>query len=102
MAEQIASAEFKEKVLESTEPVLVDFYATWCGPCKMMAPVIDEVAAEVAGKAKVYKLDIDESPDVASAFGVMGVPTFIVFKDGAAYKRSVGASPKASILGLFD
>ena len=102
MAEQITSAEFKEKVLESAEPVLVDFYATWCGPCKAMAPVIEEVAAETAGKAHVYKLDIDESPDVASAFQVMGVPTFIVFKEGQVHKRTVGASPKQMILGLFD
>ena len=102
MAEQIASAEFKEKVLESAEPVLVDFFATWCGPCKMMAPVIDEVATEVAGKAQVYKLDIDESPDIAKEFDVMGVPTFIVFKDGAAHSRAVGITPKDAVLGLFD
>ena len=101
MAEQIASAEFKEKVLESDMPVLVDFFATWCGPCKMMAPVVDEVAAEMADKAQVYKLDIDESPDIAQEFDVMGVPTFIVFKDGEAHGRAVGITPTESLLGLF-
>ena len=102
MAEQIASAEFKEKVIDAAEPVLVDFFATWCGPCKMMAPVVDEVAGELSGKAKVYKLDIDESPEIAKEFDVMGVPTFIVFKDGEAHGRAVGITPKESLLGLFD
>jgi len=102
MAELIGSADFQEKVLSATEPVLVDFFATWCGPCRMMAPVIEEVAAEKQGSAKVYKLDIDESPEIAQQFGVMSVPTFIVFKNGEPAAKTIGAQPKEQILALFD
>ena len=101
MTDQISAAEFQAKVLEADQPVLVDFFATWCGPCKMMAPVIDEVAAEMEGKAKVYKLDIDEAPQIAQAFRVMSVPTFIVFKDGQPAAQTIGAKPKEGITALF-
>ena len=101
MAQSITSAEFQAKVLEADKPVLVDFFATWCGPCKMMAPVIEEVAAEMAGKADVYQLDIDQNTDVVRAYGVFSVPTFVVFKDGQPAARTVGAQPKESILALF-
>ena len=102
MAEMISAADFQTKVLESGEPVLVDFFATWCGPCKMMAPVIDEVASEMEGKAKVYKLDIDESPEIAQRYGIMSVPTFIVFKNGHPAKQTLGGQPKQGIVALFD
>ena len=102
MTELVSSAEFEGKVLESEQPVLVDFFATWCGPCKMMAPVIDEVAVEKTGSAKVYKLDIDQSPDIAQRFGIMSVPTFMVFKGGQVAKKTIGAQPKEGILALFD
>ncbi len=102
MTEMISSADFQAKVLDSNEPVLVDFFATWCGPCKMMAPVIDEVASEMEGKAKVYKLDIDESPEIAQRYGIMSVPTFIVFKNGQPAKQTLGGQPKQGIVALFD
>ncbi len=101
MAQQISAADFQEKVLSADKPVLVDFFATWCGPCKMMAPVIEEVAAEMDGKAYVYQLDIDESMDIARGLSIMSVPTFIVFKDGQAAARTMGAQPKEAILELF-
>lgn len=101
MTEQINAADWQAKVLDSAEPVLVDFFATWCGPCKMMAPVIDEVAAEKAGSAKVYKIDIDENMEIAQKYGVMSIPTFIVFKNGEPAAKTLGAQPKESILALF-
>lgn len=101
MTEQISAADWQAKVLDASEPVLVDFFATWCGPCKMMAPVIDEVAADMEGTAKVYKLDIDEAPEVAQKYGVMSVPTFIVFKGGEVAAQTIGGQPKQGILDLF-
>ena len=102
MTQQITSADWQEKVLNATEPVLIDFYATWCGPCKMMAPVIEEVAAEKAGVASVYQIDIDENPDIAQRYGVMSIPTFIAFKGGQPAAKTLGAQPKAQILALLD
>ena len=101
MTEQISSADWQAKVLDAQGPVLVDFFATWCGPCKMMAPVIDEVATEKAGGVAVYKIDIDENPEVAQQYGVMSIPTFIAFKDGAPVKKTLGAQPKEKILELL-
>ena len=101
MTQQISAAEFESKVLGASEPVLVDFFATWCGPCKMMAPTIDEVSQEMAGKASVYKIDIDEAPQIAQQLGIMSVPTFMVFKDGKIASQTIGAQPKENILALF-
>lgn len=101
MSEAVTSADFQSKVLESDIPVLVDFFATWCGPCKMLAPTLDQVAAEVAGRAKVVKVDIDASPDLAQRFGVMSVPTLAVFKDGKLVNQAVGVQPKPAIIGLL-
>ena len=101
MAEQITGADFQAKVLDASEPVLVDFFATWCGPCKMMAPVIDEVAAEKSGTASVYKIDIDENPEIAQKYGVMSIPTFIAFKNGEPAAKTLGAQPKEKILELL-
>ena len=101
MTQQISAAEFESKVLSASEPVLVDFFATWCGPCRMMAPTIDEVSQEMAGKASVYKLDIDEAPQIAQQLGIMSVPTFMVFKDGKIASQTIGAQPKENILALF-
>ena len=102
MTQQISAAEFKSKVLEATEPVLVDFFATWCGPCRMMAPVIDEIATEKAGEVSVYKIDVDESPSIAQQYGIMSIPTFIAFKDGKPKAQILGARPKEDILALFN
>lgn len=101
MTQQISATEFESKVLGASEPVLVDFFATWCGPCKMMAPTIDEVSQEMAGKASVYKIDIDEAPQIAQQLGIMSVPTFMVFKDGKIASQTIGAQPKENILALF-
>lgn len=102
MVEKVTSADFQQKVIQSTEPVLVDFFATWCGPCRMMGPTIEEVAQEKQGAAKVYQLDIDESPDIAQQYSVMSVPTFIVFEGGKVKTQTIGAQPKGNILALFN
>ena len=102
MSEVVSSADFQKKVLEADKPVLVDFFATWCGPCKRVAPVLDEVAKEVAGKAEVYKVDIDQSQDMAAKYRVNSVPTMILFKNGEPAKKIIGAQPKAAIMGIFD
>ncbi len=102
MIEVISSGEFRSKVLEATQPVLVDFFATWCGPCKMLVPVLEEIAAELAGKAVVYKVDVDQSVDVAMYHQVMSVPTLMVFKDGKVSAELVGVQPKENILAMLS
>ena len=89
---------FAEDVLTSEKPVLVDFWATWCGPCKMVAPVLEEIAAEHPDKITVAKLDIDANPAVARDYKIMSIPTMILFKDGKPVKQIVGAKPKAALL----
>ena len=93
---------FDDQVLESDLPVLVDFTATWCGPCKMVAPLVDELADEYEGRVRVVKLDIDESPGTASKYGIRGVPTLLVFKDGRPVAQQVGAIAKTAIAQLMD
>ena len=89
---------FAEDVLKSSEPVLVDFWATWCGPCRMVAPVLEEIATEKAGQLRVAKLDVDANPETARDFQVVSIPTMILFKDGEPVKRIVGAKGKAALL----
>jgi thioredoxin len=89
---------FSDDVLSSSTPVLVDFWATWCGPCKMVAPVLEELATEKAGELTIAKLDVDENPATARDFQVVSIPTMILFKDGAPVKRIVGAKGKAALL----
>ena len=101
MSEVISSADFQSKVLDADKPVLVDFFATWCGPCRMLAPVLDEVAGEVAGRADVYKVDIDQSPDLAGKYGVSSVPTLIAFENGQIKKQTLGAQPKQNLLAML-
>ncbi|WP_330612905.1 thioredoxin [Anaerotignum sp.] len=92
---QVKSNEFQMEVLESKVPVLVDFSATWCGPCQMMGPVLDQMSAEYEGKAKIVKVDIDESMDLAQKYQIMSVPNMIFFKDGVPKDAVVGAVPAA-------
>jgi thioredoxin 1 len=89
---------FDNEVLKSQVPVLVDFWAAWCGPCRAIAPTVEELASEYAGKLKVVKVDVDENQDVSMRYGVQSIPTLLVFKDGQMVERLVGAYPKAAIL----
>ncbi|MDN5747105.1 MAG: thioredoxin [Pseudonocardia sp.] len=94
----VTDATFDADVLKSSKTVVVDFWASWCGPCKMVAPVLDEIAGENAEKLTVAKLDIDANPETARNFQVMSIPTMIVFQDGKPVKQIVGAKPKAALL----
>ncbi len=94
----LSDATFDEEVGGSSEPVLVDFWAEWCGPCKMIAPVLEEIASEKTGSLKIAKLNVDEAQGVARRFEVMSIPTLILFKDGQPVKRVVGAKPKQALL----
>lgn len=98
----ISSTEFSEKVLNSEVPVLVDFWAEWCGPCKMIGPSVEQIATEYDGRAKVFKVDVDSNGDIASQYGIMSIPALLVFKGGKVVDQMVGAAPKAQIAALLD
>jgi thioredoxin 1 len=98
----VTDASFEDEVLKSDVPVLVDFWAAWCGPCKMIAPILDDVAGEYSGKVKVCKVDVDENGDTPAKFGVRGIPTLILFKNGNAEATKVGALSKTQLTAFID
>lgn len=102
MALEITDATFEEVVLKSDKPVLVDFWAVWCGPCKMLAPVVSELSADFEGKAVVGKVDVDANQEFASKYGIRNIPTVLVFKDGEVIGRQVGVAPKKAYEDLIN
>ena len=97
MTKAINNIEFKNQVLDSGDVVMVDFFAEWCGPCKILAPVLEELSSEMAGRAKIFKVDVDRSPDLAQKYGISGVPTVMIFKNGAPVDKMVGFQPKQAL-----
>lgn len=101
MAQQMNKAAF-EAAIAGNKPVLIDFWATWCGPCRIMAPVIEEIANEYEGRVIVGKIDVDEESDVAAAYGIMSIPTLILFKNGQKMDMRVGVQPKAAVEAMIN
>jgi thioredoxin 1 len=98
----VSDASFEQDVLKSDGPVLVDYWAEWCGPCKMIAPVLEDMAKEYVGRLTVAKLDIDANPGITSQFGIRGIPTLILFKDGKPHAQKVGALSKSQLAAFVD
>jgi thioredoxin 1 len=94
---QVSDADFEAQVLKATEPVVVDFWAEWCGPCRMIAPALEEIAGSLNGKVKIVKLNVDESPKTAQKYGIMSIPTLMLFKNGELASRQVGLAPKQKL-----
>jgi thioredoxin 1 len=98
----VSDASFDQDVLKSDEPVLVDFWAEWCSPCKQIAPVLEEIAEEMAGKLRIAKFNVDENPQVPSSYGVRAIPTLILFKNGEAVGTQVGVQPKSRLVAWIN
>ena len=94
---KVSDASFEAEVLKATGPVVVDFWAEWCGPCRMIAPALDEISGQVGDKVKIVKLNVDENPKTAASYGIMSIPTLMMFKDGKEASRQVGAAPKQKL-----
>ena len=101
-AQHFTNADFEEKVIKSDKPAVVDFFATWCGPCMMAAPIIDKLAEEMGDKVLIGKLDVDENPDLAQKYAVMSIPTMIIFKDGKEVERKVGFPGEAGLRNMVE
>jgi thioredoxin 1 len=97
MVDKVSDATFDAEVLKAQQPVVVDFWAEWCGPCRMIAPALEEIAGTMAGKVKVVKLNVDENPATATKYGIMSIPTLMIFKDGQLASRQIGAAPKQKL-----
>ena len=102
LIKHISDASFEADVLQSAQPVLVDYWAEWCGPCKMIAPILDEVASAYQGKLQVAKMNVDENRDIPAKFGIRGIPTLMLFKDGQLAATKVGALSKAQLVAFID
>ena len=102
LIKHISDASFDADVIQSSTPVIVDFWAEWCGPCKMIAPILDEVASAYQGKLQVAKMNVDENRDIPAKFGIRGIPTLMVFKDGQLAATKVGAMSKAQLTAFID
>ncbi|MDZ7715954.1 MAG: thioredoxin [Balneolaceae bacterium] len=96
-AQTFSDDTFEEDVISSDKPVLVDFWAEWCGPCRMVGPIVDELAGEYEGKAKIGKVDVDSNPEISSKYGIRSIPSLLIFKDGEVVDQIVGAVPKAQL-----
>jgi thioredoxin 1 len=94
---KVSDATFESEVLKATNPVVVDFWAEWCGPCRMIAPALEEISTSLDGKVKIVKLNVDENPQTAAKFGIMSIPTLMIFKNGELASRQVGAAPKQKL-----
>ena len=101
-AANLTVAAFSENVANKNGVVLVDFWASWCGPCMMLAPVIDEISSDFSGRADVYKVNVDEESEIAARFGIMSIPTLIIFKNGEVFDKLVGVVPKESIASVLE
>lgn len=102
MAHELTAVDFEEKVIKSDKPVLVDFFAPWCGPCQALAPTIDEISKELDGKAAVYKVNVDDQGELANKYNVMSIPTIIIFKDGKPVNQMVGAQSRDKLIKALE
>lgn len=102
MAITLTDEKFEEIVIKSDKPVLIDFWAEWCGPCRMVGPIVEEIANEYEGKAVICKVDVDENPGITSRFGIRNIPTLLFFKNGEVVNKQIGAVPKSALTGILN